>query len=111
MKPGKRLTFTFALEIFAGKAGFSRALAGLGFAVIPWDIELGEQYDRTRESVRKRIVGWITSGMIACIHLGPPSGTFSRIRDPPGLDLIRNPWAFRILKAPHFRRCEWETCS
>ena len=39
--PTKTLSFIFAVKIFAGTARFSRALALLGFAVVPWDLTKG----------------------------------------------------------------------
>ena len=81
--PSKTLLFVLRLKIFAGAARFSRALSLIGFAVVPWDVTKGPQHDLLIPANRHRILGWIRSGLISCIHTAPQCGTFSRIRDRP----------------------------
>ena len=78
-----------ALELFSGTCRLTQALRRHGLSVLAWDISLGPEYDLLKRSKRMLILGWFRSGFIACVRLGTPCGTFSRIRDrpngPPGL--------------------------
>ena len=73
------------LELFSGCGRFSSEVSRLGFAVLSFDIENGEQWDLLRPCVKKLILGWITSGAVLAVWLGTPCTTFSRARrGPPG---------------------------
>ena len=77
------------LEIFAGKAGVTRAVRSEGTIVLPpVDIVLSKEVvsvtNLEDEKVWQKIDKWITSGVIDLVHFGTPCSSFSRARKDDG---------------------------
>ena len=70
------------LELFSGCGEFSRRFRAQarehGLAIFEWDIRWSATHDLMRPSVRRQLLGWIGSGLIACVWLGTPCTSFSR---------------------------------
>ena len=77
------------VEIFAGKASFSRALAQAGFEVVSVDHEIEAplrpivSLDLTTKSGQELLWLVLQSPRLMAIHLGLPCGTASKARDRP----------------------------
>ena len=54
------------------------------FDVFEFDIRWHLKNDLLSQSVQRRIRGWIRSGLIVAVWMGPPCNSFSRARDRPG---------------------------
>ena len=77
------------VEVFSGKASFSRAMIQAGFEVVSVDHEVDAPYapvvslDLTTESGQKILMDITSSRRLAAIHFGLPCGTASKARDRP----------------------------
>lgn len=77
------------VEIFAGRASFSRAVAQAGFEVVSVDHEVDSPFrpivslDLTTESGQKILWQILASDRLVAAHLGLPRGTASKARDRP----------------------------
>ena len=73
------------VEVFAGSAGTSKAVADLGIACLP-PIELEEKgYNEHSTSVldpmvARKFLAWARAGAIMCVHFGTPCTSYSAAR-------------------------------
>jgi hypothetical protein len=71
--PGRSLAPLAALELYAGGARWTGAVAATGLSVAcPCDREMGPQFDLADHRVRRRIEKWVTSGRLWYVHFGTP---------------------------------------
>ena len=70
----------FALEIFAGTARVSQALAQIGHTMYPLDICIFPSHNVLDPHVEGKILSWISSGRVWLVWLGMPCTTFSCAR-------------------------------
>ena len=85
------------VEIFSGKAGFTKALRKRGWLVLPpidvvVDGDVLFPADILDPSLLSKLMSWLRSGVIRLVHFGTPCTTFSRARrDDGGPPPIRSP--------------------
>ena len=70
----------FAVELFAGTARLSDALAKEGFAAQSWEIARGPGNDFMVKKLRKKLEEEIEQGKVFFVWAGLPCGTWSRAR-------------------------------
>lgn len=92
----------FFLELFAGTARLSAALAQEGWLTLRWDVLDGEAYDLTKRSRQALLRGWLRAGYLRGFHGGFPCNSWSRARDrgggPPRLRSADHIWGLADLK-------------
>ena len=70
------------LEIFAGRARLTGAVAEAGLAVGPsFELERGVWFDICNERILQVVLGWLRAGLIWMTHLAPPCSFFSLAPD------------------------------
>ena len=73
------------VEIFAGKARFTRAMKKAGWSTLP-PVEINVEGDNLASAdlldpaLRRKIEAWIASGCVRLAHFGTPCATFSKAR-------------------------------
>ena len=84
------------LELFAGRASFSRAMIQSGFEVVSVDHKVGHPFapivslDLTTESGKQILQKLLHYPLLFAIHLGLPCGTASRAREEPIPEELRS---------------------
>jgi hypothetical protein len=71
------------LDLFAGAGSVGKKMAGLGYYVLPWDVNGGSNYDLTAKRNQSNFFGWIRGGLVAAAFSAFECKTFSRARDRP----------------------------
>ena len=66
------------LDLYGGTGGVTASLRRAGFAVITFDFKLGAEYALADPAVISLILGWLDSGIVIVLMLGPPCGSWSR---------------------------------
>ena len=98
------------LELFAGRASFSRAMIQSGFEVVSVDHKVGHPFapivslDLTTESGRQILQKLLHHPRLFAIHLGLPCGTASRAREKPIPEELR---AKGVPSPPQLRSAEF----
>ena len=66
------------LELFAGCARFSSAVAQKGMRIgVPIDVKHGKEFDLSNRKIQLVVLKWISDGLVWWVHLGTPCKEWS----------------------------------
>jgi hypothetical protein len=75
------LCVQFALELFSGAGGFSKAWREkCCWPVIEIDVRFGEKCDLRRKALVSKIFSWLAHGWVVAVWIGTPCASWSRAR-------------------------------
>ena len=71
------------VELYAGIGSLAKAWRNMGYGVIAFEIDAGEQYNLLHPVVRRVLLGWLRSGCIRGVWPGTTCTSWSRARRGP----------------------------